>query len=54
MPEKPKKSKEQVFREALEDISRYVLPTYSKDGGKYVPLENALYLKQMAREALGE
>lgn len=48
------KERLQAFREALRDIARAVLPTYDVDGKRMVPIENADYLRQMAKDALGE
>ena len=38
--------------EALHNIASYSLPVYQHDGKKMVPLENADYLRTMAKEAL--
>lgn len=40
------------YKRALEDISRYVLPTSTFDGEKFVRLEYADRLRKMAKEAL--
>jgi len=48
-----KMTNEQKYKEVLEEISHYTLPVYTKeDGKKYVPLEFATELRNMAKEAL--
>ena len=37
-------------REALNDISGYILPTFEFEGRQYVPLENAKHLRERATE----
>lgn len=45
---------EKKLAQVIKDIAGYTFPTYDKEGGKYVPLENAFYLRQLARDAVKE
>jgi len=40
--------------ETLKDILQYPLPVYIFEGKKYVPFDNADYLRIMAKEVLYE
>jgi len=42
----------QVMMDILRDISQYTLPVYTIEGKEYVPLENADYLRTLAKDAL--
>lgn len=44
--------KEKVYRDALDNIASYPLPVYTYDGKQYVPLDNADWLRTVAKEAL--
>lgn len=38
--------------DALDEIANYILPVYTVNGEKYVKVEVAEYLRDLAREAL--
>lgn len=42
------------IKERLKDIADYILPVYTFDEKKYVPLESAMYMKEKAKKILKE
>lgn len=53
MPSATKDMTKTELLEVLQDIANYMLPVYTFDGKKYVPVENAKFLRSQARQALG-
>lgn len=44
-------TKQELF-EVLRDISLYTFPIYTFEGKKYVPLENAIFLRDEAKKVV--
>ncbi len=40
--------------EVLDEIANYIIPNFTFNGEKYVPLQNVIYLRNLAREAIKE
>lgn len=38
--------------QALDEIANYIIPVFTVNGEKYVKLETAVYLRDLARKAL--
>jgi len=45
-------AREKKLEGALKDIALYVLPTYTFNNDKYVKLDDAKYLRNIAKNAL--